>query len=592
MIQLEQSRPGTPPTDGVTGPQIVSPQLKDQFEILRSLLQRSLWLAEKLGDNEATQILRARMANLKAAALMVVVGEVKVGKSSFINALLRDEVCAVAPEPCTASIQELVFGPQREVTTLGQAWDRVYLPKEVLREISIVDTPGTNSIVRDHSTITQNYIPHSDLIVFVFSAANPHTQTAWELLTLIKKEWHRKMVFVLQQADRASERELTANREHVKQYARERQVVNPVVFTLSAQRELAGYADSGFAEFRRFLRYGIERGEVWRTKFEGSYSTIRTVMTKLLTNLRVERATLAEERSFYQGLLKKVEETEARAGALQQSIVGRLSANYDRAAAASERQLVEGLRMGEILKTAVPLPLKKAAEPTAGREATLAHDAAANETAIVTPDVAKHLFSEMESMMKELIENVARRQEVGRANGHLPQTDSRLAMLQRLRARLESQRVSDLVSVHAAVAADVRKYAVGGIVVAALGLAAIVLGQLLWMRVAGGVIAAIGLVLLASGMLRRTSDAARVARQKLGDSRKEFRRRLETEIGQIFGGILNDVRADLQETIARLDFQHSHVETLLEETFQIGEAASEMVMLSHKIQVAPDRGAA
>jgi GTPase SAR1 family protein len=323
VIQLEQSRPGTPPpTDGVTGPQIVSPQLKDQFEILRSLLQRSLWLAEKLKDNDATEILRARMANLRAAALMVVVGEVKVGKSSFINALLREEICAVAPEPCTASIQELVFGAQREVTTLGQAWDRVYLPKEVLREISIVDTPGTNSIVRDHSTITQNYIPHSDLVVFVFSAANPHTQTAWELLTLIKKEWHRKMVFVLQQSDRASERELTANLEHVKQYARERQVMNPVVFTLSAQRELAGSADSGFAEFRRFLRYGIERGEVWRAKFEGSYSTIRTVMTNLLTRLRLERSTLAEERSFYEGLLKKVEETEARASALQQSVIG------------------------------------------------------------------------------------------------------------------------------------------------------------------------------------------------------------------------------------------------------------------------------
>jgi hypothetical protein len=379
----------------------------------------------------------------------------------------------------------------------------------------------------------------------------------------------------------------------VKQYARERQVVNPVVFTLSAQRELAGYADSGFAEFRRFLRYGIEHGEVWRTKFEGSYSTIRTVMTKLLTHLRVERSTLAEERSFYQGLLKKVEETEAKAGALQQSIIGRLSANYDRAAAASERQLVEGLRMGEILKTAVPFPFKKTTDAAAGRDATAAaQDAAANETAIVTPEVSKHLFSEMETMMKELIENVARRQKASRSNGHLPQADGRLEMLARLRARLEAQRVSEIVSIHTAVASDVRKYAVGGIVVVALGLAAIFFGQLLWMRLAGGVIAATGVFLLASGMLRRTSDAARVARQKLGDSRREFRRRLETEIGQIFGGVLNDVRADLQETIARLDFQRSHVEALLEETFQIGEAASEMVMLSHKIQVVPDRGAA
>ena len=101
----------------------------------------------------------------------------------------------------------------------------------------MVDTPGTNSIIQNHETITENYIPQSDLVLFVISATNPHTKSAWELLKLISKEWHRKMVFVLQQADRASQRELTTNLELVKQYARERNVENPMVFTLSAKRE-------------------------------------------------------------------------------------------------------------------------------------------------------------------------------------------------------------------------------------------------------------------------------------------------------------------------------------------------------------------
>ena len=51
------------------------------------------------------------------------------------------------------------------------------------------------------------------------------------------------MVFVLQQADRASQKELTTNREHVMQYAREREVENPIVFTLSAKREMEGIAE-------------------------------------------------------------------------------------------------------------------------------------------------------------------------------------------------------------------------------------------------------------------------------------------------------------------------------------------------------------
>ena len=104
---------------------ILSVELKQQFDTLRNLLQRSLWLAERCADIEATQILRTRLTNLQAAALLVIVGEVKAGKSSFINALLREDVCEVAPGPCTVRIQELVYGAERKVETLGEAWQRV-----------------------------------------------------------------------------------------------------------------------------------------------------------------------------------------------------------------------------------------------------------------------------------------------------------------------------------------------------------------------------------------------------------------------------------------------------------------------------------
>src|ERR1041384_8724775 len=112
MSQFEQlqSDPGAENRDHSA--RILSPELKQQFDTLRNLLQRALWLAERCADIEATQILRTRLTNLQAAALLVVVGEVKAGKSSFINALLREDVCDVAPGPCTAGIQELIYGPQ------------------------------------------------------------------------------------------------------------------------------------------------------------------------------------------------------------------------------------------------------------------------------------------------------------------------------------------------------------------------------------------------------------------------------------------------------------------------------------------------
>src|ERR1043165_3142007 len=277
MSQFEQLQSDAAPNSDSSA-RILSPELKKQFETLRNLLQRALWLAERCADIEATQILRTRLTNLQAAALLVIVGEVKAGKSSFINALLREDVCEVAPGPCTVRIQELIYGNERRIETLGDSWQRIALPKEVLREITMVDTPGTNSIVKDHQTITENYIPQSDLVVFVFSAVNPHTKSAWELLTLIKKEWHRKVVFVLQQSDRASQKELTENLEHVRQYAWERQVENPHVFILSAKREMEGIPENAFAEFRHFLPTTIACGEAWQTKVEQSYQRIRSVM--------------------------------------------------------------------------------------------------------------------------------------------------------------------------------------------------------------------------------------------------------------------------------------------------------------------------
>jgi GTPase SAR1 family protein len=301
-----------------------------------------------------SEILRTRLANLQAAAMIVIVGEVKAGKSSLINALMGEEVCEVAPGPCTAGIRELVYGGERNIVNLGPFRERIFLPKEVLREVTMVDTPGTNSIIQNHEAITENYIPQSDLVVFTFSAPNPHTKSAWELLTVIKKDWYRKMVFILQQSDRASQRELTVNRDHVIQYARDRQVDNPTVFALSAKRELDGIPESGFAEFRSYLQNAIACGEVWRMKMEGSYQTLRSVMSRLLSHLRLEKAAIEDERAFYEELIRKVGVYEARAYSLKLTIIEKLSTTYDNLVRQSEEEFTKGLSLGKLIKRAIP----------------------------------------------------------------------------------------------------------------------------------------------------------------------------------------------------------------------------------------------
>jgi ribosome biogenesis GTPase A len=588
MSQFEQLHPETGAGNRDHSARILSPELKKQFETLRGLLQRALWLAERCADIEATQILRARLSNLQAAALLVIVGEVKAGKSSFINALLRENVCEVAPGPCTIRIQELIYGVERKVESLGNSWQRVSLPKEVLREITMVDTPGTNSIIRDHQTITENYIPQSDLVVFVFSAVNPHTKSAWELLTQIKKEWHRKMVFVLQQSDRASQTELTTNLEHVKQYARERQVENPIVFALSAKREMEGIPEHAFAEFRNFLQNTIACGEAWRMKVEQSYQTIRSVMTRLLAHLRAEKTAVEEERAFYQELLCQVDAREAKARGLKQLIVDKLAATYNNLARQSEDDFARGLRVGKLMRRAVPFLRDENTEAWLHDLKSKFEKSARKEIKVEAAQVSKDLFNEMRAMMDELSQSIARRQERIRADALLPKAADQLGTLKSLQTKLESIRVNDNILLgKVEETTDVRKLAVAGSLLALLGVIITALSPVLWLDVTGGIFLGTGIFLVAVGLLWRRSSVLKDFKQRLEDSQQEFRDHLESDFGEIFDRLFYEVRQSLTESLFRLDLQASFNAPLLEETFQIGEAASDMVIVSQRLRVSP-----
>jgi len=586
MDQLQQlhSEPGSESADHSA--RILSPELKQQFDTLRNLLQRALWLAERCADIEATQILRARLTNLQAAALLVIVGEVKAGKSSFINALLREDVCEVAPGPCTVRIQELVYGAERRIEALGDSWQRVALPKEVLREISMVDTPGTNSIVKDHQTITEKYIPQSDLVVFVFSAVNPHTKSAWELLTLIKKEWHRKVVFVLQQSDRATQKELTTNLEHVRQYAHERQVDNPSVFILSAKREMEGIPENAFAEFRNFLQTTIACGEAWRIKVEGSYQTIRSVMTRLLAHLRAEKIAVDEERAFYQGLLCQVDAREEKAKGLKLLIVDKLAATYDTLARQSEDEFARGLRVGKLMRRAIPFLRDKDTDAWLRDIKSGFETSARKEIKVEAAQVSMDLFNEMRTMMEDLTQSIARRQERIRADVTFPKAGDQLGTLQKLQGKLDGVRIDEnILRGKVAETTDVRKLAVAGTLLAGLGVVIAALSPILWLDITGGIFLGTGIFLVAVGLFWRRTSVMKDFKQRLGDSQQQFRDRLESEFGEIFDRLFYDVRQALTESLFRLDLQASFNAPLLEETFQIGEAASDMVIVSQRLRV-------
>ncbi|MEJ2082452.1 MAG: dynamin family protein, partial [Acidobacteriota bacterium] len=97
----------------------------------------------------------------------MVVGEFNAGKSAFINALLGQPVLQEGVTPTTTRINLIKYGATTERAVTEAALEVISAPLDLLRDINIVDTPGTNAIHRQHEAITQKFVPRSDMVLFV-----------------------------------------------------------------------------------------------------------------------------------------------------------------------------------------------------------------------------------------------------------------------------------------------------------------------------------------------------------------------------------------------------------------------------------------
>lgn len=147
--------------------------------------------------------------------LLVVVGEYNTGKSTFINALLGDEVFEMGDLPTTRAISILRYGPAGPPESAGEHIRVFRYPLDFLREVEIVDTPGTNSIDRMEEEITRGFVPRADLILFVTSLLQPLTASELDFLGHIR-DWGKKVIFVVNGADRRnSPEQLVRVREYL-----------------------------------------------------------------------------------------------------------------------------------------------------------------------------------------------------------------------------------------------------------------------------------------------------------------------------------------------------------------------------------------
>jgi small GTP-binding protein len=261
---------------------------REQDQLLRrerSLLEDLRVLLVRLGaPDEDLELVKQALYQLDELFLLVVVGEFNAGKTAFLNAMLGEKLLQEGVLPTTSQIQLLRHGEKLAQEMSGEDTLLVHLPVEWLREINLVDTPGTNAVIQRHQEITEHFVPRSDLVLFVTSADRPFSESERTFLERIR-QWGKKIVLVINKIDLVDN---PAEREQIVQFvgdnAEKLLGVRPQIFAVSARSALQAklnanergsehpsgpqWEASRFAALEAYVLHSLDAGQRLRLKLE------------------------------------------------------------------------------------------------------------------------------------------------------------------------------------------------------------------------------------------------------------------------------------------------------------------------------------
>jgi small GTP-binding protein len=277
--------------------------LKDEKAGLERL-QLTLAGFEVTAEDQKT--LLKSLQRLDELFLLVVVGEFNSGKSAFINALLGERFLPEGVTPTTAQIQILQHGEPSEREVAEDGVLTLTYPAAFLREINIVDTPGTNAIIRRHEQLTQEFVPRSDLVIFVTSTDRPFTESERAFMERIR-EWGKKVVILLNKTDLLEEEEVGQVVEFIRQNALALLGFAPEIFAVSARLALraklaetrgernALWEASSFEAAETYIHETLDEKSRVRLKLESPLGVGQRLAASYLDLARKRLALLAED---------------------------------------------------------------------------------------------------------------------------------------------------------------------------------------------------------------------------------------------------------------------------------------------------------
>lgn len=351
-------------------------------DLLLAVLSRLGALAEERGSVGVAAAAGELMGKLEAERfLVVVVGEFKRGKSTFVNAFLGEAVLPAAVVPLTSVVTTVTWGPtpdavlefldarservhvselDRYVTERGNPENRLHVrraavryPAPALRDgVFLVDTPGVGSVYRHNTDAAYAFIGEADAAVFLTTVDPPISETEVRFLHDVRQE-AAKIFFVLNKVDYLSAEERQEAIRFTCDVVSRALGREVEVFPMSARDALrakeagdeVGLEASGFAAFeRRFQAFLLEQKGL--AILASVSADCAKLVTDELNSLDVEEAALAAPLERLGALRTEMERLFGRAERARADLGVLLRAEFDRVVAAVDEHL-EVLVAGE-----------------------------------------------------------------------------------------------------------------------------------------------------------------------------------------------------------------------------------------------------
>lgn len=287
---------------------------------------------KEIGDTTSSNLVSGFIKDLDNLRYNItIVGSLNRGKSTLLNTLMersKDDISPISTTVCTSAIikyldKDLASGdkkekailyfndPEKQPVTIPHSQLRNYVTEEKNPEnrkqiksvevygdfpawskaVTIIDSPGQNSVFAHHDTLLSDFLPYTDAIIFLVSADIPLDGGDITLLKELSAEQKEKIFFVLTKIDNIEKPEDLADvKSYVIDKIAEVGIICEKLYAVSARPVYQG------------LRKGLDPVQIETLKIENGIAELEDDLERFIVSQSDQTHTI---RARIKGLLKK-----------------------------------------------------------------------------------------------------------------------------------------------------------------------------------------------------------------------------------------------------------------------------------------------